>query len=201
MSTTARTHLSVGGRHQLHDTPAHAAAAALTVAAALADPVRTQSARALYPLIAAAADGDGAAARARCSPLCTLVADALASTDDTDPRADLVLALERWLLHPTGGTAEELSAAAREVTEDPRNPLDEDTLDNAWLAGAGIAQALAAVRRGGFTDPGAHLSVIAAATSAVVPTVWVARELDVARAAVYRLLRNVDHHRWRELLP
>lgn len=199
--STAVAHLSAAGSRQLHDTPTHAAAAALTVAAALADPVRTQSARALYPLIAAAADGDGAPARTRCSPLCALVADALAATDRSDPRAELVLALERWLLHPTQRTAKELTEAAREVTEGSRPPLDVDTLDKAWLAGSGIEQALAAVRRGGFTDAGAHLSVIAAATAAVVPMVWVARELNVARAVVYRLLRNVDPHRWRELLP
>lgn len=100
MTATAQRHLSAHGAQQLYDTAAHAATTALTVAAALADPVRSQSSRTIYPLIGAAASGDGAQARARCGPLCTLVADVLGAAGDDDPRAKLVLALERWLLHP-----------------------------------------------------------------------------------------------------
>lgn len=200
MTATARRHLSAHGAQQLYDTAAHAATTALTVAAALADPVRSQSSRTIYPLIGAAASGDGAQARARCGPLCTLVADVLGAVGDDDPRAKLVLALERWLLHPGRRTAEELVEAAADVVG-ALWAADPDTMDQAWLVGAGTDAALDAARENRLDHSGAQVSLIAAAAASLVPLVWVARELDVTRAVIYRHTRSADPDRWRELLP
>lgn len=193
--------LSTFGRALLHDTAAHAAVTALTVAADIADPVRAQTARTLYPLIAAADRGDGGEPRRRSPALSTLVADVLAVLRlPNDPRPQLVLALERWLLHPGERSAAELKAAAYALVN-AVVPIELTTLEHAWLAGAGVQDAIEVVRHQGFVDCGPQLSLIAAAVATVVPIVWVARELAVTRTQLYRNLRSVDHRAWRELLP
>lgn len=184
---------------QLYDTPAHAAVTALTVAQTLADPVHSHSVRVIFPLIGAAAAGDGSEARIRSAALSTLVADVLhTACEEPGPKAKLVLALERWLLHPQAHTADEVTRAAADFVADPST--EQETLEHAWLAGPGIDSAIEQVRRDGFEQPAAHISLIAAATRTVVPVVWVARELDVPRSVIYRHTRSVDHNRWRELL-
>lgn len=193
--------ISEAGCFALHDTPAHAAATALIIAASVADPVRAQTARSLYPLIAVAAGGDGSRTRKRSPALAALVADTLSALVlPNDPRPQLVLSAERWLLHPQPHTAGELTAAATALVAAPW-PADLATLEHAWLAGAGIESAVAAVRCDGSGTDERQLSAIAAATSTVVPLVWVAHELDISRGVLYRQLYGVDRCAWRDLLP
>lgn len=191
-------------RMQLFDTPAHAATTALAVTAAAAgplDPVRARTASSIYPLIFDAAAGDGAPARRRAGSVVSLVAESLTALEGaTGAEPALVLALERWMLHPQRRTAAELTAVAREVA---RTSSDNVLLERAWLTGAGVEAAVAALRGANMDDESAApaRSLVAAACEHVVPVVWVARELDVSRNVVYRGLRSVDGQAWRAMLP
>jgi hypothetical protein len=184
-------------RAALYDNVAVAAAAAWSaIAGACTDEVLMHSSRSLYPLISAVADtGDGAQARRRAGALTTLTECAVAGEPS---RASLVLACERWLLHPGRDGSTELITEAREYA----HAASSFECDRAWLAGAGISTAIAEVKRNGLDDaPPAAYSSIAAACEYIVPLVWVAKRCGVSRDALRRRVRAVDHTSWRTRLP
>lgn len=95
--------------------------------------------------------------------------------------AELVLALERWLLHPGGDNAAELTAAAAGYTA----AAAEEPLRRAWVAGAGLDAAVEEIVTGGLHA--ASLDAIAAVREAcdhIVPLVWVAQRCGVSRDAL-----------------
>lgn len=139
--TSHQRRISGQRRTQLFDTVERAATTALVVAALTsADPVRSQTSRRVYPLIHSA--GDGAGSRRRAGALSSLVADVLAAqSDDTGAAPALALSMERWLLHPHPSTATELTRTVRQFVEGFDSP-DAATLELAWVAGAGLDDAL-----------------------------------------------------------
>ncbi|SIM06242.1 Uncharacterised protein [Mycobacteroides abscessus subsp. abscessus] len=190
------------GREQLSDTVEHAAATALVVSATAArDPLRSQTSRAVFPLIHSA--GDGAGSRRRAGALASLVADVLAGQiDSADMRPALALALERWLLHPHPRTATELKRAVREYVNEA-DSVDSAVLERAWVVGPGLDDALVKIREHGLNGDDAQplLSLIATAVELTVPMVWVARTLGVNRDQIYRRIRVIDREAWRSQLP
>ncbi len=189
---------------QLCDTTEHAAVTALVVVITnCVDPVRAQSARKLYPLIYAAAEGDGTQPRRRAAALASLVDGGLATLEDSDEsRRSLMLSLEQWLLHPGRGTSTALVTAAGRFVHSPMAPCPE-LLEQAWVVGPGMDAAAVALRDEGLDSRGAqaYLSLITMAAELAVPMVWVAKELGVPRDQIYRRIRTVDRQAWRSLLP
>lgn len=173
-------------------TPEHAAAAALSAAFTRVEPVRAQSARALYPLIAESSSGDGALARRKAGPLSTLMQALI----DSDPYCtELALACERWLLHPSTDTGTALVVATGPLEISPKEA------DLAWLCGAGIDIAMAEVALNGLRDASdAACSLIAAGCAQLIPRVWVARQLGVSRDALHRRICTAGAGDWRRIL-
>ena len=173
-------------------TPEHAAAAALSAALIRVEPVRAQSARALYPLIAESSSGDGVAARRKAGPLSTLMQ---ALIDSDLQCTDLALACEQWLMHPSADTGAALVVAAGSLETSPKEK------ELAWLCGAGIDVAMAEVALNGLRDASdAACSLIAAGCAQLIPRVWVARQLGVSRDALHRRIRATGADDWRHLL-
>ena len=178
--------LSAAQHAQLSDTVVHAAVTAVTAAGHLCpDLVRARTASALYPMICGIAhDGDGCDARRRSGMLVTLVE----STISAHPRCrHLLLALERWLLHPGRDSAAELtSAAADYVALAPRA-----TLWLAWSAGAGLDAAVAEIVDNGLRHaPDGAIAAVEAACAGVVSRTWVAQRCGVSRDALNRRIRT-----------
>ena len=189
-------------RAALYTSVEHAAALALSAAASsTSDPVRAQTARRLYPLIEHSAAGDGGMARRRASALSALIADVVLSVPADDPRCELVLAAEQWMLHPMPDTGAKLMRAARQTAISPCT--SPETIERAWLVGPGIELALAGMRTRGLDDEfsAPFLSLTRAAAEHVVPMVWVAHQIGVPRDRLYRCIRGVDQQEWRSLLP
>jgi len=178
-------------RVALCDTAAHAAVTALVVTAHVCpEPVSRHRARSLLRFVTSSAAGDGEPARRRAGSVVVLTA---AVADAEPAAASLVLALERWLLHPGRDSATELTAAAKDFTAD----APEELCRRAWLAGAGLDFAVDAVASAGLRGaPPEAVSLIGAAIGQGVPMVWVTQRCGVVRDGLYRRIRAVDSDAW-----
>lgn len=174
----------------LSDTPVHAAATALAVAGdRCRDQVRSRSVSTLFPVAADVHAGDGDDARRRSGMVVALVESASAADPSCRP---LMLALERWLLHPGRDTADELTDAAGDFAA----AVPEELRQRCWAVGAGLDAAVAAVAENGLDEVGdAGLAAIVAACDSGVSCVWVAHRCGVSRDALSRRLRDVRHQR------
>jgi len=179
--------LDDGQRAVLNDTLAHTAATALAVAGILCpDPVRARNATALFPLAADIADsGDGAEVRRRSGMVVALMESAAVADPSCRP---LMLALERWLLHPGNESADELTSATAEYIA---NAPDEQ-LRAAWSVGAGLDAAVDEINEVGIqaARDEAIAAVEEACTHAVSHT-WVAHRCGISRDAIYRRSRGL----------
>jgi hypothetical protein len=185
--TLPTTRLDVDQWSALTDTLAHTAATALAVAGSVCpDPVRARNATALFPLAAdIAASGDAAEVRRRSGVVVALVESAVVADPASRP---IMLALERWLLHPGRDSADELtSATTAYVAQAP-----DDQLRAAWSVGAGLDAAIDEINAVGLQ--GARDGAIAAIEEActhVVSHTWVANRCGTSRDAVYRRSRGL----------
>lgn len=167
------------------DTATHAATAALVVAGRVCpDPVRAQSARQLIAILGDCAGGDGGPARRRASAIATLLHDSAAASPQQLP---LLLAAERWMLHPAPATAPELLEAARDFTASA--PVDLTAA--AWAAGAGLDAAVAEVVTLGAPSASEDAIALIASVLGDVPLVLIAQRCGVSRDALHRRLRAV----------
>lgn len=178
-------------RAALSDTVEHAALTALTAAVdACTDRVRRQSARSMFVLITRSGAGDGAPARGQAGAVVALIETVM---DAKHSLAPMMLAFERWLMHPGRDTADELTTAAAAFA----SSASEDLCRRAWLSGAGLNAAVDAVTAHGLRDaPPEVLSLIAAACSHGIPVVWVAQRCGVVRDGLYRRIRTADPDAW-----
>lgn len=172
----------------LSDTPAHAAATALAVASdRCPDPVRSRSVTSLFTVAADVESGDGDDARRRAGMVVALVESA--STADPTCRP-LMLALERWILHPGRDTAGELTGAAGDFVAGAPDEL----LHRCWSVGAGLDAAVDTITERGLQSVGDEVvSVVAEACDMGVSGIWVAQRCGVRREALNRRLRDVRH--------
>lgn len=175
---------------------AHAAAAALVVAHQLCeDPVRATAAPRLFALIPAAVACDGSVPRRHASTLVTLIHEAVTA----EPRyAPLLLAFERWLLHPRRDSADELTSAADNALAGAPGEL----LRRVWVSGVGLEAALAEVDRVGFGDvDDSVVAVLAEAAAGVAPLTWLAGRCGTTRERLRHRLQSVHpahvRPRWR----
>jgi hypothetical protein len=174
-------------RAALNDTPAHTAATALAVAGSLCpDPVRARNATALFPVAADTADsGDGAEVRRRSGMVVALVESAAAADPSCRP---LMLALERWMLHPGRDTADELSSAAAAYIVN----ASDDQLRAAWSVGAGLDAAIEEINAVGIQAAGDEaIAAVEEACTHVVSHTWVAQRCGISRDAIYRRSRGL----------
>ncbi|WP_138233336.1 hypothetical protein [Mycolicibacterium aubagnense] len=178
-------------RTALFDTVEHAALTALTAAIdACTDRVRRQSSRAMFALITLSGSGDGAPARGQAGAVVALIETAIEANPSIAP---MMLAFERWLMHPVWDTAEELTTAAGIFV----SSASEELCRRAWLSGAGLNAAVDAVSAHGLRDaPPEALSLIRVACSHGIPVVWVAQRCWVVRDGLYRRIRTADPDAW-----
>ena len=110
----------------LADTATHAAITAAVAAGQLClDPVRARGVRSVFSLISHSAGGDGAPARRRAAMISTLAQCAV----EEDPScARMLLAFERWILHPGPATAGELTDQAAAYSAAMDAPLQTRAL-------------------------------------------------------------------------
>ena len=178
--------LGIEQRAALNDTLAHTAATALAVAGSLCpDPVRARNATALFPLAADVADsGDGAEVRRRSGMVVALVESAAGAEPSCRP---LMLALERWLLHPGTDSSDELtSATAAYIANAP-----DDQLRAAWSVGAGLDAAVDEINMVGIQAARDEaIAAIEEACTHVVSHTWVAQRCGISREAIYRRARS-----------
>jgi hypothetical protein len=148
--------------------------------------VRARSATVLFPLAAdIAASGDGAEVRRRSGVVVALVESAASAEPSCRP---LMLALERWLLHPGHDSADELVSETAAYIE---NATDEQ-LRAAWSVGAGLDAAVEEINEVGIQA--ARDEAIAAVEEActhVVSHTWVAQRCGISRDAIYRRSRGL----------
>lgn len=152
------------------------------------DQVRIHTAQQLFSLIGAVAAGKDDAAISHAGKIAALTGSAAGS----DPVCrQLVLALERWLLHPGHDTAVEICFAAAAYTMQ----APEQLLRRAWVAGAGLDSALAEISEKGLQSAEADgaVTLIEEACTDTVPLVWVSQRCGVSRNALRRRIR--DRHR------
>lgn len=185
--TLPKARLDSDQRSALTDTLAHTAATALAVAGTLCpDPVRARNATVLFPLAAdVAASGDAAEVRRRSGTVVALMESALVADESCRP---LMLALERWLLHPGRDSADELNSATTAYIAN----APDDQLRAAWAVGAGLDAAIDEINTEGLQ--GARDEAIAAIEEAclhVVSHTWVAHRCGTSRDAVYRRSRGL----------
>lgn len=172
----------------LYNTPLHAAATAWSsVADTCRKTVHERSARSLYPLIyEVAGTSDGAGARRSAGAIATVVEHAFTVRHEC---TSLVLACERWLLHPVRQSEKELVTAAYEYVRVA--PMVE--LDHAEMIGIRIEEAIEQVRSEGIDVASADtLATIACACHLVVPLVWVAKQVGVTRGELRNRLRRYE---------
>jgi hypothetical protein len=180
---TAR--LTTENRAALSDTVAHAATTALAVAGVLCpDPVRARNATALFPLAAnIVQSGTGAEVRRRSGLVVALVDSAISADPSCRP---LMLALERWLLHPGRDSADELTAAAAAYVA----TAPDGQLRAAWSVGAGLDAAVAEIVEVGVHSVGAAtIAAVEEACAQGVSHTFVAQRSGVSRDAIYRRAR------------
>lgn len=172
----------------LHDTPLHAAATAwATVAETCRETVHERSARSLYPLIfEVTGTGEGTVARRSAGAITTVVQHAL---DEQYRCMELVLACERWLLHPVSQSEKELVTAARRYARS----ASAVELRRAELIGKRLEEAIAQGRDGGLDALSAEaLADIAGACEFTVPMVWSAKQMGVTRGELRNRLRRYE---------
>lgn len=180
------TELNAAQRAALSDSAAHAAVTAAVVAGRrCADPVRAHTARLLFPLIGTVAAGDSPVAIGHAGRIAALVGSAAAADPSCRP---LLLALERWLLHPGRDSATELSYAAASWTDHAPEPLRR----RAWAAGPGMDAALSDIAEHGLQSPEVDpaIALIEEASRETVPLVWVSKRCGVSRHALRRRMRD-----------
>jgi len=173
-------------RAGLNDTLSHTAATALAVAGAVCpDPVRTRTATALFPLAADVAEsGDGAEVRRRSGMVVALVESAAGADPSSRP---LMLALERWLLHPGRDSSDELTSATSEYIANA--PYEQ--LRAAWSVGAGLDAAVDEINAVGIQSARDEaLAAIEEACTHVVSHTWVSQRCGISRDAIYRRARS-----------
>lgn len=164
----------------------HAAAGALAAAQRICpDRLRSHGAVKLFSSLELSVGGDGSTARKQASALATLIETAAAAEPTSRP---LLLALERWLLHPGRDSASELASAV----DSYRDGAGEELRRLMWVSGPGLSGALDAVDRCGLDGtPTEVLAVIAEAVDGVVPASWLAKRLETTRDALSRRLRGL----------
>ena len=165
------------------DTATHAATSALVAAGRVCpDPVRAQSARQLITILGDCAAGDGGPARRRASVIATLFHDSAGASPQL---LALLLAAERWMMHPAPATAAELLEAARAFTDSAPAELTAA----AWAAGAGLDAAVAEVVTLGAPSASEEAIALIAGVLGDVPLVLIAQRCGVSRDALHRRLR------------
>ncbi len=164
--------------------PASAAVGAVVVAGRLCpDPVRAQSARHLVTLVEGCDHGDSGPARRAAGSIATLVE--AASVAHPQFRT-LLLAAERWMLHPGPDSAAELTDAAVSAA----GALPPDLLRAMWATTSGLDAAVAEVVSHGIHAASDATVAALAEAAADVPVVWVARRCGVSRDALHRRIRE-----------